>query len=120
VVHLELPLEVGDDAQALDHRLRAPAARELDDELGEDLDLDVLEVAKLVLEELDALLDAEQRVLVRGLADDPDDDPVEDLRRPRDDVEMAERDRVVAPWTDRRDGVARAHSCSKRVRRAEP
>ena len=46
LVHLELPLEVGDHAQALDDHLRLPAARELDDELGEDVDLDVLEVRR--------------------------------------------------------------------------
>src|SRR4051794_18781873 len=37
LVHLELPLEVRGDAEALDDRLRLPAARELDDELLEDV-----------------------------------------------------------------------------------
>src|SRR4051812_14621517 len=43
LVHLELPLEVRDDAQALDDRPRFPAAGEVDDELAEDVDLDVLD-----------------------------------------------------------------------------
>src|SRR5580765_1929074 len=36
VVHLELPLEVRDDAEALDDRAGAAALRELDDEFGEE------------------------------------------------------------------------------------
>src|SRR5919109_2791649 len=51
VVHLELPLEVGDGAQPFDHGLRAPPARELDDELREDLDLDVVMAVERVPEE---------------------------------------------------------------------
>ena len=78
MVHLELPLEVGDHAQALDHRPRAPALGELDDELGEDVDLDVVLFAQRLLEERDALLDREHRLLVARLADDADDDAVED------------------------------------------
>src|SRR5919109_2054045 len=120
VVHLELPLEVGDHAQALDHRLRAPALRELDDELGEDIDLDVVLVAQGLLEEADPLVDGEHRPLVARLANDSDDDAVEDLRRPADDVEVAERDRVVAARADRGAEVVRRHSGSKRVTRTEP
>jgi hypothetical protein len=41
-------------------------ARELDDELGEDVDDDVLDAGEGVLEEGDALLDREERLLVRG------------------------------------------------------
>src|SRR4051794_10119034 len=57
VVHLELPLEVRDHAQALHHRPRAPAARELDDELREDVHLDVRAVGERLAQELHALLD---------------------------------------------------------------
>ena len=81
VVHLELPLEVGDHAQPLHHRLRAPAAGEVDDELGEDVHLDVAVLVERVAEELDALLDGEHRPLVVRVADDADDDAVEDRRR---------------------------------------
>src|SRR5437764_9685171 len=42
LIHLELPLEVRDDPQALDDHLRVPAARKVDDELAEDVDLHVL------------------------------------------------------------------------------
>ena len=51
LVHLELPLEVGDHAEALHHRRRAPAAGEVDDELGEDVDLDVVAAGERLLEE---------------------------------------------------------------------
>ena len=46
LVHLELVLEVGDRAQALDDRLRPALAREVDDEDAERLDRDVAEVAR--------------------------------------------------------------------------
>src|SRR5437868_3293388 len=67
-----------------------------------------------LLEELDALLDGEHRLLVARVGDDADHDPVEDARRARDHVDVAERDRVVRAWTDRRD------QCWKRERRARP
>src|SRR4051794_1489373 len=44
LVHLKLPLEVRDHAQALDDRLRLPATGEVDDELREEVDLDVRHV----------------------------------------------------------------------------
>src|SRR5919204_6810756 len=53
VVHLELPLEVRDHAQALHHRPGAPAPRELDDELREDVDLDVRRLREGTAQELD-------------------------------------------------------------------
>src|SRR5258708_40307802 len=59
LVHLELPLEVRDDPEALDDRLRIPLACELDDELSEDVDLDVVDRADGMPEELDALVDRE-------------------------------------------------------------
>ena len=103
MVHLELPFEVGDHPQALHHRLRIPAACEVDDELGEDVDLDVLDprIAERRADELDALLDREHRLLVLRVANDADDDAVEDLGRTADHVEMAVRDRVVCAGADR-------------------
>src|SRR5437763_4013764 len=63
LVHLELPLEVRDDAQALHDRPRVPAAREVDDELAEDVDLDVLdEAVERLFEEIDALGNREHRL----------------------------------------------------------
>ena len=100
MVHLELPLEVGDHAEPLHHRRGLVLACELDDELGEHVDDDVLEASERVLEERDALLDGEERLLVRGIADDADDDPVEDRRGAPDHVDVAVRDGVVAPWAD--------------------
>src|SRR4029450_3414174 len=43
LVHLELPLEVGDHAQALHDHLGVPFAGELHDELPEDVDLHVVD-----------------------------------------------------------------------------
>ena len=59
-----------------------------------------------------ALLRREERfVLPQRVVDDADDDLVEDVRGPGDDVEVAEGDRVIGPRTD--DGsVALAHSSS--------
>jgi hypothetical protein len=121
-MHLELPLEVGDRAQALHERACAPAAGELDDELREDVDLDVAEVFERALEERHAFLDRERRLLVLRRADDADDDAVEDRRGARDDVEVAVRDRVVRARADRRDGLRVAHDsgASNTVIRAEP
>ncbi len=48
-----------------------------------------------------ALLRREQRfVLPQRVVDDADDDLVEDVRGPRDDVEVAEGDRVIGPRAD--------------------
>ena len=89
-------------------------AREVDDELGEDVDDDVLAGREGVLEECDTLLDGEERLLVRRVADDADHDPVEDRRRPLDDVDVTVRDWVVAAGADGRD------QCENTVIRAEP
>ena len=75
-------------------------ARELDDELGEDVDDDVAAAPEGVLEERDALLDGEERLLVRRIAYDTDDDPVEDHRRAADDVDVPVGDGVVGPGAD--------------------
>ena len=55
------------------------------------------------------LLDREHRLLVLRVADDADDDAVEDPRGARDDVEVAVRDRVVAPRADGGDRADVAH-----------
>src|SRR3989442_1022673 len=99
VVHLKLPLEVGDHAKALDHRLRAPAPGKVDDQLGEDVHLHVVEAPDRFVQEADALLDREHRRLVVRVADDADDDAVEDPGRARDHVDVAVRDRVITAWT---------------------
>ena len=92
----------------------------LRDELAEDVYLDVVEVTEGDTEELDPFLDAEGRLLVVRVADDPDHDVVEDACGARDHVQMAVRDRVVAARADRDNGVRGAHACSKSVSRAEP
>jgi len=45
-------------------------SREVDDQLAEDVDDDVVELRKGLLEERDALLDRERRLLVLRVADD--------------------------------------------------
>src|SRR5688572_26400330 len=120
-VHLELPLEVGDHAEALHHRPGAVLAREVDDELAEDVDEDVVQPGEGILQERDALLHGEQRLLVLRVADDADDDPIEDRGRAPDHVHMPQRDRVEGPRVDGSDRVAvDGRHLAKRVSRAEP
>src|SRR5262249_9331620 len=114
LVHLELPLEVRDDAKPLDDRLRLPLAREVDDELAEDVDLDVLDVRDGLVQERDSLLEGEHRRFVVRTPDDADDDAVEDSRRAFDHVDVTERHRVVRTWADRGD------QCPNSVTRALP
>jgi len=78
--HLELVFEVGDRAQTLDHRSRPHLACELDQQVGEDPDLDVLQPVggDRVFDEGDALFGGEQGgVLAHRLVDDADDDILE-------------------------------------------
>src|SRR5205807_2212369 len=63
----------------------------------------------------DALVEGEHRLLVMRVADDADDDAVEDPGRARDHVEVPVRHRVVGAGTDRRD-----HSCANTVTRVRP
>ena len=97
-------------------------ARELDDELGEHVDLDVRDVrrAERLFEERHTLLDGEHRPLVGGVADDADDDAVEDLCRAADDVDVPVRHRVVAARADGDDRRAVAHGASNTVSCVEP
>ena len=72
-----------------------------------------------VLEEGDSFLDREQRLLVRRVAYDADDDRVEDRGRATDHVDVPERDGVERAGVDRDDRLAVGHG-AKTVRRAEP
>jgi len=74
--------------------------RELDDQFGEHVDDDVLARRERVLEEGDPLLDREERLLVRRVTDDADDDAVEDRGRAPDDVDVPVRDGIVRARTD--------------------
>src|SRR5262249_40746051 len=100
LIHLELPLEVGDHAEALHDHLRFPSPREVDHKLLEDIDLDVVEVRDRVSRQRDALVDREQRALVLRRADDARDDAVEDLRGAGDHVDVPVRHGVVRPGAD--------------------
>ena len=66
----------------------------------------------------DALLDREHRLLVLRVADDADDDALEDPGGARDDVEVAVRDRVVAPRADGGDRRRVAHCVASKRRHA--
>src|SRR5579862_6465306 len=103
LVHLELPLEVGDHAQPLHDHLRVPATREVDDELAERVDLDIAEMGRGAPNEADALVEGEQRRLVLWVRDDAGDHAIEDLGRAREHVDVPVRDRVVRAGTDGRD-----------------
>ena len=110
--HLELVLEVGDRPQALDDRLGAVVAGELDQQVGEDLHLDVGRSAVASSMKRLALLGGEQRLLLaHRVVDDADDDAVEDLGGAGDDVDVAVGDRVVAARAD--DGAVRARSFAR-------
>src|SRR5262249_38036254 len=113
LVHLELPFEVGDHAEALDDRLRVPLAREFDHELAEDVDLDVGEAGERVAEKLHALLDGEHRLLVLRRPHDADDDAVEDPGRAREEVDVAVRDRVVRAGRDGGDHCGASKSVTR-------
>src|SRR3979409_1774622 len=64
LAHLELVLEVGDRAQSLDDRPGADLAREVDDEDAERLGADVGHVGRRLLDERQALLDAEDGLVL--------------------------------------------------------
>ena len=89
-------------------------ARKVDDELGEDVHDDVVELCERPLEKGDPLLHRKQRLLVERVTDDADDDSVEDPGCAADDVDVPVRDGVVASWADGRDHL------EKTVMRAEP
>ena len=101
VPHLELPLVVRDGTDSLDERDGAPLARVLDHEGRERGDDHVRQVVERVSQERHALRHREGGLLVRGLADDRDDEPVEEGRRPPDHVDVPQRDRVVAAGAER-------------------
>src|ERR1051326_3368037 len=103
LVHLELPLEIRDDAEPLHDRLRLPLAREIDDELPEHVHLDVVQVRERFIQEGDALVEREHRRLVMRIADDADDDTIEDSGGAFDHVDVTERHGVVRARADRGD-----------------
>ena len=72
------------------------------------------EARERILEERDALLDREERLLVGGIAHDSDDDAIEDRGRTANDVDMPVRDGVV------RAGADGCYHLENTVIRAEP
>ena len=101
MVHLELPLEVGDGRRPFTIVL-APQRFANSTTSPRRRPPDVVLVTESLLQEGDALVDGEHRLFVARLADDSDDDAVEDHRGPADDVQVPERDRVVAAGANRR------------------
>ena len=92
--HLQLVVEVGDRAEALDDRLGAVLLGELDEQALEELDPHVGEVRDLLGEHLLALLEGEQRRRLLRVADDGHDHVVEVARGPLDDVEVTVGDGI--------------------------
>src|SRR4051812_1085713 len=115
LIHLELPLEVRDDAEPFHDCFRLPLPREVDNQRREDVALDVRQVDERLPQERDTFVEGEHRLLVVRIPDHADDDAVEDPRRPRDHVDVAVRDWVVRPRADRGD-----HSCANTVTRVPP
>ena len=72
-------------------------AGEIDEQALEELDLDVVEVGRRLLQHLLALLEAEQRLRLLRIADHGDDDDVEVPGRALDDVEVAQGDWIEGP-----------------------
>ena len=68
-----------------------------------------VDVGERVLDERDALLDGERRLLVVRVADDADDDRVEDRGRAADHVDVAQRDGVERAGVDCDDRAAVGH-----------
>ena len=89
-------------------------AREIDHELGEHVDDDVRGARERVFEERHPLLDREQRLLVRRVADNAHHDAIEDRGGAADHVDMPVGDGVVASRTDG------CYHCENTVIRAEP
>ena len=80
-----------------------------------DVDLDVRHPVQRLVQEGDALVEGEHRLLVLRVPDDADHEAVEDARGALDHVDVAVGDRVEGAWIDGCD-----HGCSKREIRAEP
>src|SRR6266699_5339923 len=97
---LKLGVEVRISAQALDQRRRPARAGELNRQSGEARDLDSVSAFQRFLDQLDPLLDREQRLPLFGVGGDRNDDTVEDAERAVDDVEVAIGEGVKAARVD--------------------
>ena len=105
VVHLELPLEIRNCAQAFHDDRCSMACRECRHQLGERVDIDIAEMGYGLLNERNPILNLECHGLMPGIADDRNDHSVEDPCGALDDVDVSESDRVVRPWADRDAGI---------------
>ena len=104
---LEFVFEVGDRAQSADDDGSADLLHEFDQQVTEADDFYVFQVAQLAATQRDALLEAEQRLLVRALGD-RDHHLVEDPRRARNQIGVTIGHGVECAGIDRDPGGAHA------------
>ena len=97
---LHLGREVGAVAQALHDHVGADVTGDVDGELGHRHDLDVVEVAEGLLDELLALLQGEQRLALAGVADRRHDDAVVQTGRGLEDVDVSVVQRIERARTE--------------------
>jgi hypothetical protein len=109
VRHLQLVLEVGDGAQPAQHDLCALLARVLDEQSLEVVDLDARVLPDDVADHRDALLDGEERRLLR-VVQHGHDDAVERAQAALEDADVSVRDRVERAGIDRDAHVRVARS----------
>src|SRR6185436_5080825 len=98
--HLELVLEVRHRANAAHDAVGALTVDEVDEEPVEGRDTHVSEPMRGLVDQLEALLDAEERLLGR-VGHHRDDELVEDAEAPLDEVEVSVVHRVEHPRIDR-------------------
>src|SRR5438552_1358824 len=98
--HLQLVVEVGHGAEALDDGADVEVAREVDQQTLEELDLHVRKVRGRLPDHLLPLFEVEQRLCLLRVADRGDDQRVVVRRGPFDDVEMPEMHGVERTWVD--------------------
>src|SRR5262245_12852259 len=94
--HLELVLEVRDGTQPAHDAIRLLALDEVDSEAVERGDAHAVHARRALVDELEALLDREQRRLGR-VGDDGDDELVEDAEAPLDEVQVSVVHRIEHP-----------------------
>jgi hypothetical protein len=106
VGHLELVLEVRHGAQPADERAGAAAPRVFHQQSTEGIDLDVRILAEHFADDGDALIGRKQRILLR-IHQHRDDDPLEQVRAAKNDVDVAVGQRIEGPWKNRESTLRR-------------
>src|SRR4051794_5097540 len=106
--HLQLVVEVRDCPEPLHDHIGVLLVHVVDEQPGERPDLDALHAARDLLQQADALLDAEHRRL-GGVLQHAHDEPIEVAAGPFDDVQVTVGDGVECPRTE----AGQAHQTSR-------